>query len=228
MKYTLTSVDWNPEQTKVWLHHARKNCPTANIVLVPDSKPIPDCWSCGKLECFNQDFETENILYLDTDTIITHDLKEVFYIMEDSRKSIGLSPWSNFQGLTRYSKQGPLRSRHKSKKFINGFSYSQYRHYSSGMIATIECHKQFYEAWMTFCKIMKRNKEFSRHKLFEEIALSLLVCSLKSNSVWNIPAEIHNNILNKHTTINPFPWVIHYHKPERLKRCKLERYLKSE
>lgn len=227
MNYVLTSVDWNHPQTKVWKYHAEKHCRNAEIVLIPDTKPLPWCWSGGKLACFNQGLNTDRLIYMDTDTIVTHDLEPIFDMMKEEGKDFALSPWNHFQTLQHRPKQGPVRRSRHDMFPLDGVSYTDYRHYSSGFIAVIgkSAPKAFHDAWMNFCMDLKSKGAYNKHMLFEEIALSWMIALVGQDLVWNIPTEIHNNILPKQTSIEPFPWVIHYHKPERLKRCRLERFL---
>ena len=89
MKYDIVSVGWNKRQADIWLYYINKHCPEAHVTLIPDNRPIPWCWSSGKIDCFKQKFKTDKIIYMDTDCIVTADL---FHIFKDMGNCIiGLS-----------------------------------------------------------------------------------------------------------------------------------------
>jgi hypothetical protein len=89
-KYTIASVDWNTKQTELWLHHIKKNCHDYEILLIPEKRRFENCWSSPKLYCFDRAVETEWFVYLDTDTIVTRDLAELFEDMGDSEVGVSV------------------------------------------------------------------------------------------------------------------------------------------
>ena len=88
MSYEIITVDWNPEQTRIWRYWVNKHCPTAKVYTIQDTKPVPWCWSGGKINCFLYGFETDRVMYMDTDTIVTRDLEPLFEMMGDAKISV--------------------------------------------------------------------------------------------------------------------------------------------
>ena len=115
MSYEIISVDWNPEQTKIWRYWISKNCPTAKVYMIPDRRPFRFCWSGAKIDCWLYGFEGKRVIYLDTDTVVTRDMEEVFDMMGDC--PIGASLNLKLDRLmTRYKDLMPeMRERYKLK-----------------------------------------------------------------------------------------------------------------
>ena len=213
MKYDITSVDWNPEQTKLWLHYVKKNCPEAYVTLIPDEKPVPWCWSGGKLNCFRQKFETDKIIYIDTDTIVTEDLGFIFANMGD-----------NWLGLSSKIPLIPFNKRPDMKKKLAHLGKLPI-HYSSGMVSLNGISgaqaEQFTGLWEEIMTELK--KIIGKEHYMDEIALSY-VASLAA--VWDILLEVHGNICRKkYFGSAETPSVIHYHRTKRLDQAGMGGYL---
>lgn len=216
MKYDIVSVDWKPEQTKLWLHYIEKNCPEAHVTLIPDEKPIPWCWSGGKINCFKQKFQTDKIIYLDTDTVVTEDLGFIFSNMD--KTWLGLS---SKIPIRPFNKRADLMAklRHLGKAPV---------HYSSGMVVLNGISggqlTQFAGLWEEMCNELRAS--IGKGAYMDEIALSY-VASLAA--VWDIPLEVHGNICGKKYFGNAeTPSVIHYHKPRRLEQFGMGQWLKTK
>jgi len=224
--YDLVTVDWNHNQTRLWLYHVRKHCPTANIVLVPDTKLFPWNWSSGKLACF---FEPEGVkhpsrfIYMDTDTIVTRDLEEAFDLQGDA--PLGMS--SAIPGMVSMSRWSKVQRGREMLDAEFGLGRdNQPVHFSSGfMVLKNTSAEDLGEKWRSAMEYPPLRRQFSRHRCYEEIALSYVVAADRT-PVWHMPLEIHGNILRKCYFGNARePLVIHYHKPERLRAQKLGGYL---
>lgn len=212
--YTIVTCDWNPTQTKMWLHYVEKNCPNAQILLIPDIKPVPFCWSSGKLGCFFQDtmdrmHHRNKLIYLDTDTIVLRDLYPLFEKMGDCFIGSGLSivPDSLIKAMKK--------------------NHPGYLHLSSGMLLFNDMRLSILSReWMRLMFSEKIIKEYKWHSLYEEYCLSLAVENIGLKKyVWDIPLSIHGNILSGCKFGGESkPWVIHYHNLARLWKFGLGHY----
>ena len=219
MKYDIISVDWNPGQTDLWLHYVKKNCPEAYVTLIPDEKPVPWHWAAGKINCFKQVFETDCVIYLDTDTIVTCDLSFVFDELGGrilgAATSPSVCPYYKRRGISQSLR--PLADNLGIKDMPG--------HYNSGFIVT-RMHKDdlpsFAAAWEEMHHTVK--KYIGKDHYMDEIALSFLIEAIGEQ--WDIPPEIHGNVCGRKIfgTSNK-PAVIHYHKTERLGKFGLGEYL---
>ena len=221
MSYEIVTVDWNKKQTRVWRHWVNKYCPTAKIRTIPDTKPIPWCWSGGKISCFNYWFETDRIIYLDTDTIVTHDLEPLFDMMGDCKFAAS-------------SKIPLYRLEERNKREIMELEGQiEFKHppigWSSGMLMLKGYDpERLYDGWKGMMEWPLYPSRFRGHQLSDEFAMAFFMAhEFERDEIWDIPLEIHGNIVGKRTFFGDaeVPWVLHYHKPQRLERHKLEHYL---
>ena len=219
MTYEIIAVDWNKEQTRIWRHHVEKWCPGARITTIPDTRPIPHCWSSGKLACFSYS-ENPNLIYMDTDVIVTHDLKDVFDLMGDAK--IGVS--FGIQ-LNRFEKQ-KSRQIAELKEGI-GYRWPPIGVSSGLMVLKGVDPSVVYDGWMTMMEYPPFRTAFKRARLEEEYALSLwLAHAYDRDEIYDIPLSVHGNICGgRHFGGVAVPWAIHYHKPERLKKYGMGGYL---
>ena len=226
MKYDIISVDWDHKQTEIWLHYVEKNCPEAHVTLIPDSRPIPWSWSGGKLDCFKQDFKTDKIIYMDTDTIVTKDLYHVFEDMGDC--TIGLSdeitpkPYhiSNAQAKKGIAEMWRLLSPHFPPE-----------HFSSGMIVVRgDYAPRLYERWMAMMIYPPFLELFKGFKLAEEMSLMCIMANdFEREQIYNIPLEVHGNLLGRtmRSGTAEIPEVIHYHQASRARKFELGHYFEE-
>ena len=219
--YEIITVDWNPEQTRIWRYWIAKHCPTAKVYTIPDTKPVPWCWSGGKLDCFLYGFKGNRVMYMDTDVIVTHDLEPVWDMMGDCKFAA--------------SSKIPLYRMERSKRVqINGIrEHIDFKHspigWSSGMLMMKGYDPEaLHEGWKGMMDFPPFQAGFKGHQMTEEFALSLFMAhEFEREEIWDIPLEVHGNIVGKRMFFGEatVPWVLHYHKPQRLKRHKLEAYL---
>jgi hypothetical protein len=223
--YDIVTCDWNAEQTRIWRHYVEKNCPDANIVTVPDEKPVPWCWSGGKLNCFRDPslFRTDRIIYLDTDTIVTEDLGFVF--KEMGRAKIGLS--HKIEVLKIH-----IRKKDKVRALAGCFAArSPLEHPSSGMIILKGTSpRDLYDGWFGVMEYRPFVRQFKGFPLADEASLMFWVSSyFLPHEVWDIPLQIHANLRKKghlDSGGRNVPSVIHYHAAKRLISHGLGGYLR--
>lgn len=250
MNYALVSIDWNPEQTKLWLKCIEKYSPKAKVILFPEVNRI-GCWSCAKLTCFEDHpgyEDVDYIIYTDTDVLILHELEELLPLPGDA--VIGLSPLKDFHGCqgiaskihskvfeTRKTKKkidSPMRTREVDnlrlrwlKDTFGDNIAGRYKHYSSGMIIMRPENAPMIEStWHVLTKYIKEQGFLENMRWLEEVSLSLLVRGL-TGTAWDIPSSVHNNLLSPRTDLDVIPWVLHYHNLRRLTNRKYERILKK-
>lgn len=221
MTYDIITVNWKPAQTRIWRYWAEKHCPTANIRTIPDRKPVPWCWSGGKIACFAEKFETDRIIYMDTDIIVTHDLEEIWDMMGESSVGVSLDiPAQKFH--TRFAKQiNDLASQ-------IGYNWPPHA-MSSGFIALKGYSPHWlYQGWLGMMEWGEFHARFRRQQLEEEFALALwLSHDVKQEDVWNIPLSLHGNICGGRNFGGvDVPWAIHYHRPNRLQKYGMDEWLK--
>lgn len=229
MKYDVISVDWNPGQTKIWKYWIEKHCPNAIIHTIPDTKPIPWCWSGGKLNCFCYDgFETDRIIYLDTDTIVTENLEPLL----DREEKVMLSNIQTIQGKPFNRVLSSTRNRQNRVDFSDLYKHFRFKydpvHFSSGMIVLNGCSSmEFYDTWKAVFEFEPYEKYFKGYWLADEVSLSLCVAlDYEWDDIYLLPADIHGNILSRKIFGGrEISMVIHYHKPQRLKSVGLEKWL---
>jgi hypothetical protein len=159
---------------------------------------------------------------MDTDTIVTHDLGEIFDKMGD--RTLAMSSGIELRSAMQKQRQkiarlGKLVTYHWPPV-----------HFSSGLMALKGYPpEELAEGWRLVMEWGPFVDEFRRYSLAEEMALGVyLSCVVEDpETIYHIPYEIHGNLLGGKKIFGSadIPWVIHYHKPERLKRAKLERYL---
>lgn len=216
--YDIITVRWNEPQYKVWRHWVDRTCPTAKVHWIPDTKPFPWNWAGGKVPCFDYGFDTRRVIYIDTDTIVTHDLEPVFEMMGDCK--VGAS----YQ-IPKYVFQKMYKKEIENLKPMIPYKFPPIS-VSSGMIVTTE-PDVLYEAWAGIKNFAAVKRAFGKHRQFNEFTLSLALTWLyERDEVWDIPLEIHGNIISKRYFGNCMePWVIHYHRPERLINQRLGKWL---
>jgi len=221
--YEIITVNWQPKQTAIWLHYVEKNCPDAKVYTIPDDKPVPWCWSGGKINCFAWPFETKRVIYLDTDTLVTRDLGFVFDEMQGA--CIGLS--SEIEIFKFH-----ITMRPQVEKFgKRGYEYNWPPcAFSSGMMVLKGYDATaLYAGWLNTMQWPPFLELFGKHTLADEIGLGLwLAHDLESaDDVWHIPVEVHGNVLGGKTHFGKVetPAVIHYHKEARLRKAGLGKWL---
>ena len=240
MKYALVSIDWNPEQTKLWLKCIEKYSPKAKVILFPEVNRI-GCWSCAKLTCFEDHpgyEDVDYIIYTDTDVLILHELEDVLGMIGDA--DVGLSLLREFTSCASIDRRikeyvfggrvvrGGKRKADKNvpgvikeMRSMHGKDTSDlYNHYSSGMvILKASFRADFLASWEAWCERMLAYPYFKDRRHFEEVTLSLWL--LKDQlPVWWIPPKIHDNLLRP-GRLKETPWVLHYHNFRRLHENKL-------
>lgn len=224
MTYTITTVDWNEEQTERWLKFVNKNCPTANVVLVPDTKPIHWSWSAGKLNCFNQLHKApDRIIYMDTDTLVFEDMEYIFEVM-DGNVGAPLFHWY----LNGCKKNGPQFAKSKEIEIRVGAKPNSFMHWNTGMII-LNGYDPFrlYANWMLAFRFHEVTS--TRWRQSEETAFSVAMLMDPDIKMYEIPMEFHGNVLGSKVQFGDAkkPTSVHYHKTERLKRRGLKGWLED-
>lgn len=210
--YDIITVDWKPKETRIWRHYVEKNCPTANIYTIKDTKPYPWNWASGKLNVFDYPLShPDRFIYLDTDTIVTTDLEPIFDMMGDAQLSASGSITPDHLRLK------------EDTMMLEELGLAEVPvHYNSGFTvwkgidpAEISIHwKALYE--FEYMRPMRKARTFN------EFCLSYMVAFL-GLKVWDQPANVHANLCGRYTNYNrgDGAMVIHYHKPERLDLVRL-------
>lgn len=229
--YDLISVNWNLEQTEAWLASALVNAPGATVGLIRDKKPLPWCWSGGKLGFEDFPFTARRAIYTDTDVLFLRPLELVWDLMP-KESFIGVTHYTEWHGCTKEREQrhimagGPVKKAAAYQAF--GLSPdAPYRHYSSGMLVFRDPNpRHFYRTWMAACNLLKDTGFPSNFRMFEEVALSLLLMKMGPTLVWKMPLSIHNNILNStprdiYDAEEKIPIALHYHKRARIAKHDL-------
>lgn len=216
-KYTIATVDWNKEQTKVWEGFVRDKCPAADVVKIKDQRPFPDIPVAGILGVFDEPFKTDHVAYLDTDTIVFKDLEPLFEFM-GSRYKIGIT--SQF---AMFPDQGTFKQLYTPVLLFN------------------DCRDRIPLLGKALRKTIKEmySKELYLHKIdmYTEVAIShCLYDVFAEDEIWDFPSEIVTNIVPTNASgllsnykvflpaswchrskvamsqeIPPFPYILHYH-----------------
>jgi hypothetical protein len=226
--YDLVTVNWHPRQTKVWKFHVKQSCPQANVVLLPNKKMFEWNWSSGKLCCFKYLDELKHpgrFIYVDTDTIITHELADIFDRMDDAVLSLS-SDIPATGGMSRWAKPEAREARAGCDLAFGLDPAENIVHYSSGLMALRGLDpRELGEKWAAAMIYPMLRARFGRALVYEEIALSYVIAADRI-PVHHQPLWMHGNILRRaffgHCRA---PWVIHYHNERRLRAQRLERYL---
>lgn len=227
--YDIITVDWNPEQTRIWRHYVEKNCPTANIITIPDNKPIPWNWSSGKIDCFKYEFSHPGrVVYMDTDVIVTGDVEP--WVDETQRQGCDMSA-STLLPKVGKPKNWFHRFPEITEKACSLFDVDRFpRHFSTGFMVFIDYDFDgLHEGWMRSMELPKFREMLQKTLVYEEFAFSLWIES-QDDKVLDMPLEIHGNLLGNVkyfgtcTNENP-PLVLHYHKPPRLIKAGLKGFL---
>lgn len=207
--YDIITVDWNPEQTRMWRHYVEKNCPTANVITIPDDRAWYFCWSSAKLNCFRYPFEhPARVIYMDTDTVVSKDLEYLFDKVGD-----------NFFGLT---------IRHHATHLLYGIANilkiprKECVYLSTGLIVLNGYPPaRLYSGWYGL-GLHPEIKRFMSNKTFDEKVFTFWVISDRCmGKIWEIPTSIHGNILGSKIDFEKgtLPDVLHYHNPNRLRNA---------
>jgi hypothetical protein len=223
------SVDWNSPQTEFWLHYLKKNCPTANIILIDDAKPMNWNWSSGKINCFKYDFpHPERVIYMDTDTIVTRDLEPLFEMYPASLAgSLFIPMMSPLHPRSRYGQKEDIA------QCTRAFGLQKNpRHWSTGFLMLQNYPlMRLYEEWLAGMDFSKLKVAFKRCRVYEELVFSYVVerMAREGYNLAELPHEIHGNIMSGERDFgtcreekNELPYVIHYHQTRRLRQVKLE------
>lgn len=220
--YTIVTCDWEPNQTKMWLHYVEKNCPTAQVITVPDTKPVPHCWSGGKLNCFCSETvdkmdHPDRVIYMDTDTVVLKDPEPVFDMMGDCfvGSSLGIIPNSLINRVT---------NSFKGKGFYIG---SPYVHYPSGFLSFLGMPMGFiYSPWLEYLKNPTIRGILRGNIVYEEVCLSMVMKDLGlTQKTYDIPLSFHGNLLGKKEFGGAeLPWIVHYHNLARLRKFGMGHY----
>jgi hypothetical protein len=156
---------------------------------------------------------------MDTDTIVFSDLEKYFSIIQEAGKFLGLSSKICLKKNPVDWRRGVAALRALENE--HNFKTENYVHYSSGMMIFAGYPpSRLHGKW---CLLMSdRNfSEIRRTQLFDEITLScLLACDNGDKIVWDIPLEVHGNLLGgrKYFGSAHLPEVLHYHNLDRLAR----------
>ena len=212
MTYEIITVDWNPTQTKIWKFWIAKNCPTAKVYTIPDRRPFRYCWSGAKVDCWLYGFKGRRIIYLDTDTIVTRDMEEVFDMMGD--RPLGAS--TNLKTDRMANKFSHLMPQFKEEM---GLLMDLPPNISSGMLVCNNYDPELiYGMWVEAMEHPLFHKYLKGHYTCEEYAISLGYAATfpDKESLWEIPNEIHGNLYYRKKQFGKVerPMVIHYHRPK--------------
>ena len=225
MVYEIVTVDWNKDQTRIWRHWAERNCPNANIHIIPDRRPFRFCWSGAKIDCWLYGFEGKRVIYLDTDTFITRDMEEVFDMMEG--RPFGASmDLKQDRLMNKYDYLLPeLREKFALKILVPP-------NISSGMIVCNDYDPELvYGMWSEIMNDEWFQEKLGKHYTCEEYAISLGTARHfpHISYLWKIPNSIHGNIYHSRCQFggaNP-PMVVHYHRPQWAIQHGFEEYLNA-
>ena len=228
--YDIVTVDWNKNQTAMWKYYIEKNCPTANIITLPESRPVKWSRFSSKMNIllFDKYKHPDRIMYTDTDCLITDDLLPLFEYMEecdfDMAASVDFLPRMNpFTG--KHAKNSETMAMVKAYMGVTEFPHQ----YSSGMLLFRPGvdRKELYDKWMVNFTDELLMKHWGGISIMEEIALSYVLQAI-DYKMWYLPREVHGNVLRKSDFGSvKVPMVIHYHKPARLRWCGLECFLRE-
>lgn len=242
MRYDIVTVDWHPEQTKIWKHYVHKNCPDAAISLVKDTKPLHKI-TCGMKPkaLLYPKFKTGKVVYLDTDTIVTEDLGHLFQEMGD--KLFGVTFGFNSSGFTKSKRPKALSDMGWAEKAFK--PNNKVRHYFNGMMLFngfgVRAEK-FALDWFNALESFQDNDRFLEERINDEIAMAYVVHRhYPPETIWEIPLSVHCNIAKTtkaggcyphfsrgygaSVKIPPLPHVLHYHGREFLQPFGLEKLL---
>ena len=231
-KYHITTVDWNPEQTTLWLHHLRKNCRDFSVSLLPNVRRFASCWSSPKLNCLNQEFDTQHVIYMDTDTIVTRDLWEMFEWMGDAELGLSLCLGTK-QSLHALTKP-------HGEEILSSFGLSKFpRRVPTGLMVFNKISpKTIYDGWCeAFSKIDAGWPDLpgkwgqEREGWSNEVSFSFWLARQRMR-IKDIPKEFHHYLLSNDTYISrckTLPMIIHYHsRLDRVRRAGLDYLLSIE
>ena len=231
-RYLITTVNWNPPQTKVWLWHLKNvyrgnDTVSLDVRLLEDTKPVPWSWSAGKLNCYNLSLlpslaEYDGHVYMDTDTIITRDFLHTFETMGREGTvmavSFNMAPIRMVQAI----------SKQLAKEFPE--YKSLYKHASSGLLCLDtegngRWVRDVYDNWLNWYRNERFLHAFKKHKLADEIALSMAIVDMKI-PVCEVPRETHGNVLGGRVFGKAeYSDIIHYHNNRRLRKYDLGRFI---
>ena len=216
-KYSICTVDWNPEQTKVWLHNIEKYCNNYELRMCCDDRPIKGSWDSPKLNCLEDKFNTDKVIYMDTDTIVTRDLYEMFEVQGE--RTLGASLCLGSVKRLNLICGGRDNNNALAKHFgIGGSAF----HVPSGLLVFNGIDTQdFYDKWMSAYRDIEKNFTNISGKAdvnwCSEVPLSFIVSKMylpNMDDLWAIPTKYHYYLLNGDTKARamvPAPLILHYH-----------------
>ncbi|MDY6935644.1 MAG: hypothetical protein SVZ03_15660 [Spirochaetota bacterium] len=217
-KYDIITVDWNAEQTELWLYYVERHCPDSRIILIPDEKPIPWCWSGGKLNCFKQKFESHRIIYMDTDTIVFRDMYPIFEMMDEAL--LGFSTKIISHSSDYRNRKGSICN--DLIMLSNFFGFRKLPiHRSTGMIILNKYDPlRLYEGWKLMFDYVSSFNNIKDDPFVDEIAMSYWIAydsNEDGKGIWDIPLDIHRVKWRDIDDLSVVaPMVFHYHSIERL------------
>jgi len=221
---SIVCVDWNERQTRTWLYHVMKNCPTAQIITVPDIKLVPGCRSCGKMMALASEKlrRPDRFIFLDSDTIVLKDLAPVFDMMGDRHVGVSLKSTPDNTLLTHRRFGAYRRTIEGACKLFGKEANPIY--YMSGMIVLKDSEPLvFAHGWANITGLIKGVS--TSDYFYDEITLCLwLAFWFEEHEIWAIPPRVHDDgWLRRPQKPHPFEdiWVLHYHKELRLKNNEL-------
>jgi hypothetical protein len=232
VKYDIVTVDWNKKQTALWRKHIERTCRGYNLIIIPEKRRFPSCWSSPKLYCLIQKFRTPRVIYMDTDTIVTRDLGELFKKMGDAE--LGLSMYLGKQSRLEGQAGGKAGVADIAKSFgIQG----EVTHAPTGLMVFNGMDLQrVYDEWCTAFAVIEKGwphlPRAAGNKNWEgwsnEVPFSFWLTSRYAGrwgAVWDIGPEYHWYLLGDDKRLRqtqPTPMIIHYHsRPERLGQAGL-------
>ena len=226
--YDIITVDWDRPQTALWRKHVERHCPTANIITIPDAKPIKWNWSSGKINCFKYDFpHPGRVMYLDTDTLVTRDLSEMWSIMEEGDWEMAASSSIPMMGQKRSFLH---RKKDRLDPVNKAFGLEEVPvHWSTGFMVFRDYPlMDLYQKWL-WAMEYPVFKSLKGARVFEEFAFSYVVAADKTR-IWPMPGSIHGNIVSSRAFFGRLPkdkkpLVVHYHKINRLKKLGLGKWI---
>jgi hypothetical protein len=228
VKYDIVTVDWNKDQTALWRRHVERVCQDYNLIIIPEKRRFPSCWSSPKLYCLVEEFQTDRVVYMDTDTIVTRDLGELFRAMGDAE--LGLSMYLGKQERLERQCGGGECVKEIAKHFgIRG----PVTHCPTGLMVFKGMDiERVYMDWCTAFSIIETNWPHlpeaagtKREGWSNEVPFSFWLTSRYSNrwdAVWDIGPPYHTYLVGNEAPprqTEPIPMILHYHsRPERLKK----------
>jgi len=239
--FEIISVDWNRAQTAMWAESiAKHNNRKYSIYTIPDTSLVPGIPGWMKINCFRYPFETDRVLYMDTDTLVTGDLWKIFEEMDNGGHTAGFTAIPGTLGTKHGFK---LLGREDDGRYVSekssygkmsrywpafcndiGLDPCELSYWTSGVIAFNKYPiMHFYHKAMEMKRLVKEKGYWPDEVFQEEIVLSAYVHKFilpKDGAIWRIPREIHGLLDAKKKDFGTAtkPLIIHYHNMRRLRR----------